>query len=154
MDRSSPAVMAEDSAASEVRHGFRIGSNRLLIPQSTHSELAPLPKLCAIPDTPDWFAGFINHRGDTVPAYDLYHLFQEEQVEKRWALILGTQTETIALLLNDYPKGIVGLEPSSAPGGPSSEALTGYCPAYLSNSDEVWAEFDYKRFFQNLKEQI
>ncbi|WP_027859558.1 chemotaxis protein CheW [Marinobacterium jannaschii] len=154
MESSSQATAVSDVSAKDVRHGFRIGSDLLLIPLDTHSELAPLPRLCAIPDTPDWFAGFINHRGDTVPAYDLYRLFDKPVQEKRWVLILGLQSEAVALLLDDYPKGIVDLQASEISETTLSNAIAPFCRGYLSSGDDIWAEFDYKSFFRNLKQKI
>jgi len=76
----------------EIRHGFLLDDQHFLLTTGTFSELAPKGRICPLPDSPVWFAGFINHRGNTVPVYDLPYLVHQERTDLRaqyWILLLG-----------------------------------------------------------------
>ena len=75
----------------EIRHGFDVGSYALVIPMLTRAEVVHQPSVCEIPSTPDWFAGFINHRGETVPVYDLnkyLRIVEETEPTLNWVLLI------------------------------------------------------------------
>ncbi|VAW75873.1 hypothetical protein MNBD_GAMMA12-642 [hydrothermal vent metagenome] len=57
------------------RHGFYIANLGLLIPTALTCELTEKFQICKIANTPDWFAGMTNLRGNIAPIFDLATLF-------------------------------------------------------------------------------
>eukprot|EP01155_Anaeramoeba_flamelloides_P041692 Anaeramoba_flamelloidesc35324_g1_i3.p1 GENE.c35324_g1_i3~~c35324_g1_i3.p1 ORF type:complete len:137 (-),score=12.01 c35324_g1_i3:108-518(-) len=80
----SLSVSQEDAPGfDEIRHGFELDGQHLLLAAGTFSELASRSPICPLPDSPPWFAGFINHRGHTVPVYDLPYMARQERLDLR-----------------------------------------------------------------------
>mgnify|MGYP003952499105 CR=1 FL=1 len=47
----------------------------LLLPPGDVAELVRGARVSAVPNTPSWFVGLINRRGNLVPVFDLLHYF-------------------------------------------------------------------------------
>lgn len=138
----------------ELRHGFRVGGFALLLQQYIHAELIPCGQVCSIPETPDWFVGFINHRGEAVPVYDLARSLsqKDEKTRQRWLLLLDRQPDTAALLLYSTPQGITDpqqLEQEECIAIP--DELQRFCSGQYHHQDMLWLEFDHRAFFATQK---
>jgi len=136
-----------------VRHGFDLGQHRFLVPELTFAELTSAEGICSIPDTPEWFCGFLNHRGDTVPVYDLAKLLGTELNtvhNQRWVLLIDEQPETIGVLVDQSPQAmvdpVVSDDVSHLP-EIASQFVTGHWLA----GGELWSEFDHRKFFSELR---
>lgn len=152
VDSASPAADRYD-----LRHGFRVGFLQLLLPAQTRSELLRCEHFCTIPETPDWFVGFINHRGETVPVYDIAASMGLEATETKrsWLLLLDEQPATAALLLADMPQGITNPRLlSDTEQQPGPDLLKGVCSGQYQFGNGVWFEFDYRAYFSAQKQRF
>lgn len=140
----------------EVRHGFSVAGFNLLLPKAVYSEVVSQPRICAIPTTPAWFAGFINHRGDTVPVYDMaLFLKPQESSElgqrKRWVLLLDEHPYMAGILLTEPPAGLVAPQATDLPFPEMPEALSPHVHDGYLHGEKVWANFNHRQFFMALK---
>lgn len=140
----------------EVRHGFSVAGCHLLLPQAVYSEVISQPRICSIPTTPNWFAGFINHRGETVPVYDVALLLNPEESHdaaqrKRWVLLLDEHPYMAGILLTEPPAGLVAPELSDMPLPEVPEAVSPYIKDCYLHGGKHWTNFNHRQFFMALK---
>ena len=153
-------IAGSDTSAAEIydlRHGFRVGFLQLLLQAQTRSELVRAGHICRVPDTPTWFVGFINHRGDAVPVYDLAASLGLEATEQKkgWLLLLDQQPATAALLLAEPPQGIT--DPQRLQGAgmqPRPDLLEGICSQQYRYQNAVWFELDHRAYFRTQKQRF
>lgn len=142
----------------EVRHGFKVAANSLLIPKGIYSEVVSRPRICSIPATPSWFSGFINHRGETVPIYDLTayvgQVAEDPRNEKRWVLLLDEHPHMVGILLDSPPQGLVAPAPTEQQDDALNEKLRAYAGSRHQHQDTLWNEFEHREFFTTLKQQF
>lgn len=142
----------------EVRHGFNVADNHLLIPRGLYSEIVNKPRICPIPTTPNWFKGFINHRGETVPIYDLAALAGNSShgnQDQRWVLLLDEQPYMVGILMDNPPIALVSpitLNDNSA--AFFNKDFKPYTDRYVEYDGKVWAELDHRHFFAAIKERF
>lgn len=144
----------------EVRHGFDVADNHLLVPRGLYSELISRPRICRIPTTPIWFSGFINHRGETVPVFDLSTLAQKGSADpgdqsQRWVLLLDEQPYMVGILLTNPPSALVAptlLDETAA--DHLSEVLRPHTYGYVEHKGTVWAELNHRQFFAAIKDRF
>jgi chemotaxis signal transduction protein len=67
----------------DIRHGFTLGSLALLVPKNVKSEIIYAPTLYPLPNTPNWFSGFANHRGEALPIFYLEGLLNPHTLPKK-----------------------------------------------------------------------
>ncbi|SEQ20594.1 twitching motility protein PilI [Amphritea atlantica] len=144
---------AETQGQYDLRHGFRVGFLQLLLQPQVRSELHRCERLCAIPDTPDWFVGFINHRGDAVPVYDLAASLGLgiTDPKKGWLLLLDAQPATAAVLLQETPQGITNPGRADAP---CPDLLDGISSGEYRYQNSIWFEFDHRAYFSRQKQRF
>ncbi|TCK04927.1 chemotaxis protein CheW [Marinobacterium mangrovicola] len=157
MDELAQALSsAEDQpSVGDVRHGFMLGDYRLLLTAGTLAELAGKAAICALPDTPAWFAGFINHRGHTVPVYDLNMLIGAGATDLKrqyWILLLDRQPATFGVILRQLPAAINDPQPGSPEAAVQlPEPLAGCVSGQYQVDQQSWAELDHRALIQQLK---
>lgn len=161
MEQQAGALMpgqARDAGHPEVgdvRHGFQLGQHRLLLAEGTFAELASKTAICGLPDTPDWFAGFINHRGHTVPVYDLSQLlgFGATDLSRQfWILLLDRQPSTLGILLRQLPAAISNPEPMPSEGEEAlPEPLASSVSARYQVDQQLWIELDHHALIGHMK---
>lgn len=141
----------------ELRHGFRVGFLQLLLQSRLRAELIPLGQICPIPDTPDWFIGFINHRGEVVPVYDLAASLGLDATDRQsaWLLLLDEAPHMAAVLLAEPPQGIA--DPSVLPEAeqqPLPALLAGLSTAQYQHQNSLWFELDHRALFAAQKQRF
>lgn len=154
---SSVLLTTQDLGKKEIvniRHGFNIGSVSLLVPKKVPSEIIIAPLIYPIPNTPQWFSGFINHRGETLPVFYLEALFHpktKQEVQQQWVLILRQQQQSCGLLLNSYPykldnlKEIVPEQVCNIP-----EVIRPYLEKAFYDGRHEWLDFRHHDFLLSL----
>lgn len=141
----------------EIRHGFELNDQHYLLAADTFSELASRSQICPLPDSPPWFCGFINHRGHTVPVYDLPYLAQQERTDLRaqyWILLLDQQPHTAGFLLTSLPDAVIDPERDDAPASFSPfvpKALQPFLSAQYQAQGHSWYELDHQTLLKQLK---
>lgn len=154
-----PLSASQEDAPSfdEIRHGFELDGQHYLLTAGTFSELASRSPICPLPDSPPWFAGFINHRGHTVPVYDMPYLAHEERTNQRehyWILLLDQQPHTAGFLLNQIPTVVTDPERVEEPDEASASAprpLQPFLGQRYRAREATWRELDHRELLKNLK---
>lgn len=159
MELQEPNVTSTEpvSESYDLRHGFRVGFLQLLLQAQTRSELLRCGHICGIPDTPDWFVGFINHRGEAVPVYDFAASLGLEATNRKkgWLLLLDEQPTTAALLLADTPEGITNpILQQEGESLPNPDVLKNLCSGQYQHKSSVWFELDHRAYFVFQKQRF
>ena len=146
-----------DHAAATVSYGFRVATIRLLISVQTHSEvMEPLP-IFPLPNTPPWFLGLSNLRGNIVPVYDLEEIFNihGDDQEKRYLMVLGKSDKAVGQLIRGLPHQLVlKKEQVMTNQPPLPKRLREFASKVYMIDQQAWVEFDHKRFFQTLVREL
>lgn len=158
LSNMSKDLSRQDEKVIAIRHGFNIGSLFLLVPLSAGGELLQAPEICPIPNSPPWFSGFINYRGDIVPVFALDILFHGEYLptgnrhNQRRMLLLGRRQEACALQIDVYPRTLSNLQQADVPNElVIPELLRAHLAAVLTDGGEYWIDFHHQAFFASLK---
>lgn len=141
----------------EVRHGFIIGDQPLMLAADVFSELASSTQICAIPDTPSWFTGFINNRGHTVPVYDLQQWLTDSPVNRRktfYILLFGKQPHTAGVLLGQIPSVLAAPENLEQLPPAHYPALSEFVRAGYRSQKQIWLEIDHTALLNHLKHKF
>lgn len=148
------------SDAGDIRHGFIVSEYRFILQAGTHCEIAARQDICSIPGCPSWFAGFINHRGNVVPIYDLELYFNEGKVREKpnrdaWFLLLGTHPSTAGFIIESIPSIVTAptLEDSSENEG-IPPFLVPFIHAKWHHDERFWYEIDHNALLEHLKSKI
>ena len=98
------SVWAEQETE-QTRYGFYTGNVGLIADLDKGSEVITEFKLCAIPNTPPWFSGVINLRGNLVPVFDLAILFEAETgaSKKKYLIVIGKGDQAAGVLVDKLP---------------------------------------------------
>lgn len=156
-----PMLVSSEQESSQtihkIRHGFEVGSYALLIKESTRAEVVKAPAVCAIPSTPDWFAGFINHRGETVPVYNLdkyLQILDEQSAEQSWVLLIDDHPNTVGVLLRQPPQSIIDPVELDQDAAGLPEVIKQAAGTVWQYQEQQWLEVDHHRLFMALKKQF
>ena len=132
------------------RYGFRVGGIGLLIGQDTVSEVIEQAPIYPLPNTPLWFPGLVNLRGNLAPVFDVkWFLELGAAVGKRWLLILDRGDRAAGVLIDDLPQRAVTRH-VLARLPPLPPALRSHVAQAYVQDDIVWLEFDHQGFFRAL----
>ncbi|KEA64960.1 hypothetical protein ADIMK_0662 [Marinobacterium lacunae] len=146
---------AENTEVGDVRHGFQLGAHRLMLAAGTFAELASKTHICVLPDTPAWFSGFINHRGHTVPVYDLNLLLGQGATDlsrQYWILLIDRQPSTLGIILRQIPVALrdpeaIADDNSAHLPDPLASCQTGFYRV----QQQCWGELDHHALIRHLK---
>jgi twitching motility protein PilI len=114
-----------EEAFSSLRYGFNIGAISLLIPQFIGSEMHLQPPVYRIPNTPEYFEGVCNIRGNIVPVYNFFKAFnilskkapaqaehessvgeRRKKAQQQRILSIGEGERMVAVVVDQLPKAI------------------------------------------------
>lgn len=147
-----------ESEAHDIRHGFMLGDHRILLPHGTYSEIAAKQSICSLPDCPDWFAGFINHRGHAVPVYDLAGYLKNGKSDLRknfWVLLLDAHPDTAGFIIHSLPTVLSGLIlDAHADTTELPSALSPFIHHVWQRKHHQWHELNHRALLHHLKMQF
>lgn len=151
-DTDDMAITAET-----IRHGFSINAWRFILQANTHCEVANQQSICPIPGCASWFSGFINHRGNVVPIYDIGIYFEPNLAREKskghtWFLLLGSHPNTVGFIIDQLPSILI--DPSVAVNAKAENIpsrLKDFITSTWSYSNQVWFELDHKALLEHLK---
>ncbi len=95
-----------DALARNERLGFRCGGLGLMVRYEEGSELAELPAVHRLPNSPAWFSGIVNLHGRLMPVFDLPRLLGtnlSSQI-RPFLMILGHDVSAVGILIDDLPR--------------------------------------------------
>lgn len=82
---------------------LNLGGTRLLLDGDVVGEILDDAAVFAVPRTPDWVAGVINHRGTLVPVFDLALRLSGQRSTAGLLIVLGEDEQAVALSLDELP---------------------------------------------------
>lgn len=83
---------------------FSTGTINLILNELQPAEIIPYPRVCKIPNTPQWFTGIINLRGSLIPVFDIEQLVVGQNDFKRdWLIIIGNEESYASLSIHTLP---------------------------------------------------
>lgn len=135
-----------------VRHGFAVANYRLMVPKGIFSEYISASKLCHMPGTPSWFLGFINHRGETIPVFDLEAVFSPDASNAaaiKGFLLLDSFPLTIAIALRQSPQVLIN--PVSRSMNNIQPEIQPFVVGSYVVKDDMWFDLDHHRLFSDLR---
>ncbi|MBA4500989.1 chemotaxis protein CheW [Marinobacterium marinum] len=153
---SSP-MEEEGPRFDEIRHGFELDGQYYLLTSGIFSELASKSQICQLPDSPPWFAGFINHRGHTVPVYDLPYMAHQQRTDQKglyWVLLLDRQPHTAGFLLTQIPSVVTDpeqIEQNDLNYDAHPRPLQPFLGTAYHAQDKSWIELDHRALLSKLK---
>lgn len=167
---------AEQVEQIEYKHGFQIGSFRLLHDSREVVEVLQPQKVSPIPNVPDWLLGLTNIRGNLVPVFDLLQYFEtlghEGEVnesgligerapssEKQWMLVFGSGQRSAVTFIDGLPVQLRFTEGTTAlAGGDASaqvpEKLRPFSMGIFRVDNHDWVQVDFDKIFMTLGETI
>jgi len=152
----APPVAGEAMAqlqveATQRRYGVQLGEYGLLLPQSTICEIAEELPEGGLPNTPEWFVGVINQRGNIVPVFDISTMLEVDRStrgSRAWTLIVGTRDEAVGLRLHALPEILYIDTGNPLTYNPITHSLLDRFVRATFNSNELlWLEWDMDGFF-------
>jgi len=134
-----------------VRHGFVVANTHFLLPQGVFSEYINHVNTCNIPGTPPWFLGIANHRGETIPIFDLDKVFapNTEVASFNGVLLLGSHPNTVGIALRKSP--VVLVNPEHVEDAMVSPELRTFIIGTYVVKEQTWFDLDHHRLFSDLR---
>lgn len=142
-------------AAKRVRFGFRVGEFGLLIGSDTASEVVAPEAIYAIPNTPSWWLGLMNLRGNLVPIFDLHRVLETgaNDAGKRMVLLLDEGEAMVGIPIDGLPRSLeLSRRLTNTP--PLPAILKGYISETYTEGGAVWLEFDHQGFCTALGRRV
>jgi twitching motility protein PilI len=138
-----------------IRQGVKVGATGIFLPYLEKVEIIALESLCPIPNTPMWFMGMINNRGNLLPVFDLKLFMQTDvAVPSRWLMILGSGGRAAGLCIDSLPVTIENPEQVDPARIDTEIRIPADLRPYLSGSflhdGALWMDLTYDKLFLDL----
>jgi twitching motility protein PilI len=120
------------------------------------SELVDRFPVCKLPNTPEWFSGVSSLRGNITPVFDLHELFGVSvATAKRRAIVIGSGETSVAFWVDGMPSMVVlGAEDGMSGDPPLPEIIKNHASRYFLKENQIWIEWNVRRFFTALGEML
>jgi len=149
-----PKIQAETSTSQTARYGFKIGDIGFILAAQEKAEVIDQLTPCTIPNTPAWFRGMINVRGNLVPVFDLLKLFDADSKYASCKLItIGQNLKMVALLIDDLPEIVELTNPADETPSPPT-VLQAHIRNTYFYKDAIWIDVDFDTFFNELGNRL
>lgn len=135
----------------DTRYGFRIGELKLLLRPREKVEVIEAVQACPIPNTPAWFAGMVNLRGNLLPVFDIKQLLNMQNPgTPKWIMVFGQGNRAAGIYADNLPSGVI--PESTAVAKPDlPEILQDCVENTLIQGDNIWLEVAFEKMFGNLR---
>ena len=134
----------------KMHYGFRTGSLKFLLKPLEKVEVIEAVPTCPVPNTPGWFAGMINLRGDLVPVFDINFLITKIPASTKWIMVFRHGRCSAGIYIDTLPYAInpdTGIyEQPVIP-----EILQECVENVYGQNDDIWLETDFEKFFLGLR---
>ena len=132
----------------EQRRAIFIGGHGLLPEPRLLMEVLSAPRIYPVPNTPPACIGLVNLRGTLIPVFDVAPLLGVAGGRAQWILVLGTGSETAAIVIDDLPIQ-VGILPQEIPPEVPA-ALAPHLRGGARSGDRLFWELDHKSLLSAL----
>lgn len=152
-------------ASSEAEHvgyqGFFIGKLGFLTKLSEGNLLAEVPRIYRLPNSSEWFLGYVNLHGNLIPVFDLsLYLGVKEGVlpltdKKKRLLVLLQKESSAGFLIDDLPKrvNLTGYQEISIETAPH-KIRAHISNAHISDSKSIWFNLDVHSLANSLEDEL
>ena len=149
LDRSK--LVERENKNEILRYGFAVATLSFLLKPGEKVEIIDAVPACPIPNTPQWFAGMINVRGNLLPVFDLKLLLGLEiTAPSRWIMIFGHGSAAAGIHIDTLPSAIlIGKAGAEVPSLP--ELLRTCATHVYREGDTHWLEVSFESFFAQLR---
>lgn len=132
-------------------YGFMVGELRLLLRPRVKVEAIKSIPTCPMPNTPQWFAGMINLRGNILPVFDIKKLLDmNSQEPSEWIIVFGQDNRAAGIYADTLPSGVIVDHPVDA--RPNMHEILQDC---VENSfmqgDNMWIEVAFDKMLEGLR---
>ena len=134
----------------ELHYGFRIGDLNFLLKPKEKIEVIEAAPACPIPNTPGWFSGMVNLRGDLLPVFDINFLITKNPVKAKWIMIFRHNGRSAGIYIDTLPSGIT-LEICAESEINLPDILQGCTENIYMQDNNTWIETDFEKLFQKLR---
>jgi len=132
------------------RYGFCIGGMGFLLATDETVEVVEFVSACPIPNTPLWFKGMINVRGNLVPVIELKLLLDIEVNNlAKWILIVGEGNKTVGIGIDILPH-VVDTENEVDELPPLPEIIQKHVSTAVLHEKDIWLDMNYEELFADL----
>lgn len=162
LTRARPHTIEAGGAATaplaheEALFGFRVGSLGFLVEVGTSCEVLGKTQVNPIPNTPPWFSGLLDLRGNLAPAFDLRLWLDNEPTDprKRSLFVIGREEKSVALWVDGLPEVMGSLAAPLAQLPPLPPALQAFALAAHLHRSQIWLKVQFEALFKQLGHQI
>ncbi|MCS3902491.1 twitching motility protein PilI [Methylohalomonas lacus] len=139
-----------------MRYGFRIGGQHILIDSHTLCEVVQNVEIYRIPNTRPWVLGVINLRGNLVPVFDFLKRLDNTAVhaDDQRLLVLDQGERAVGIYIDGLPQAlqIDPDEPEQRAAIPIDlpESIHEHVNAAFRYGEQVWLEVDHRELFAEL----
>lgn len=160
---SAPSVDADVPMASsrwdrQRGYGITLNGINILLPIGVFCEFVAQPQVTSLPNSPNYFLGLMNLRGNLAPVYDLTRFIASDRSESpavaRQVVILGKGDDCAALLCEAAPKTFdltyiaFNKDFTQAP-----DTIRGLLTRRFLIEGAPWFELDFRNTFKQLAAQ-
>ncbi len=132
------------------RYGFMVGTMGLLLAGGEKSEVIDAPGPCPIPNTPLWFRGMINVRGNLIPVINMDMLLDTGADQPgRWVLMIGEGSKSVGISIDDLPVVVDASRPVDAL-PPLADILQNHTKTAFLHAEDIWLDVDFDGLFQEV----
>ncbi len=134
-------------------YGFMVGAQGYMVSPGVFSELIKSPSWSALPNVQHHFAGLLNVRGTIVPVFHLDSFINGNTpaASAPYVLVIGTQAQAAALVLNEKPQAIYLSRCVQTDDYLYAPKAIAHCIKHSYRCDnQVWLELSHEVLFSTL----
>ncbi len=133
------------------RQGIRIAELNLMLAFDEAKELADMPDIFHLPNTPTWFLGMSNVHGALVPVFDVAEFLNLSAMPTTnpMLLILGHDEFAAAIRINGIPRRLKFAESQRVE--IDDEQCLEYSSGLYRINNENWIDFQYKILLEKMR---
>lgn len=137
----------------DLRYGFSIGDIKFLLGPLEKVEVIDAAPACPVPNTPGWFAGMFNLRGDVFPLFDINFLITKNAVMAKWIMVFNHNGKSAGVYIDTLPYG-VNLDAATGVPPNLPDILRGCINNVYMQGDSLWFETDFEKIFLKLRDRF
>ena len=132
-------------------YGFMVGELRLLLRPGVKVEAIKTIPACPMPNTPHWFAGMINLRGNLLPVFDIKQLLDMKSSKPpEWIIVFGQDNRAAGIYADTLPSGVIIDRPAEV--RPDLYDILQDCVEnILMQGNNIWIEVAFDKMFEDLR---
>ncbi len=156
--QNAPSTESADSfarvnrvtGAQSIKHGLRIGTIGLILPDEVPTEVQLTPTLCVLPGSPQWVRGVTTVRGIAAPIFRVDPFFDHYTYErgKRTTIVFQLGDSMAGFEIDEVPGRVTLSEDEKLNNFPPLPAsIQPFARACYRNSEGLWLDWDIAGFF-------